>query len=383
MLKIVHVADLHAGKTTARTLNRNEDLLKALEEVKKLLKTERVDYLIIAGDVFDKAIPDADSEHLIYDFLVEVGLTGTKTVLIGGNHDSPRKLRNITPWSEKFKIKVFPSFDFNDFIYADGEVAFVNLPFISERAITELSGTEADAKITYAERIRKLLLYAAERVKDYKYRILTAHLFFSGVRLGNTEREITVAETYAVDQSAIPQTFQYAALGHVHRYQRLEGAPTDAFYTGSLYQLDFGEAEQEKFFNFVVLEDNTAKVEKIKVPLLRKLKKITLSGEEGLKTLAELDKNTYLWVQVKTDNAKKFLEIKTKLERLLGERLLKITPLYPERRGGLLFKKESAAFGGSVHNPIEMYRLYLQSKGRSLDKKTERVLKELLSQLEF
>ncbi|NPA13714.1 MAG: exonuclease subunit SbcD, partial [Aquificae bacterium] len=156
-IKLVHIADLHAGKTTARTLNRNEDLIKALEEVKNLLKTEMVDYLIIAGDVFDKAIPDADSEHLIYDFLVEVGLTGTKTILIGGNHDSPRKLRNITPWSEKFKIKVFPSFDFNKFIYTDGEAAFVNLPFISERAITELSGTEADAKITYAERIRKLL----------------------------------------------------------------------------------------------------------------------------------------------------------------------------------------------------------------------------------
>jgi exonuclease SbcD len=200
--------------------------------------------------------------------------------------------------------------------------------------------------------------------------------------LGNTEREITVAHTYAVDQSAIPPTFHYAALGHVHRYQRLEGAPTDAFYTGSLYQLDFGEAEQDKFFNFVVLEDNSARVEKVKVPLLRKLKKLTISGGEELKTIAGLGKNTYLWVEVKTDSSKRFLELKTKLERLLGERLLKITARYPEKRAGYLFKSKKAAFGGDLRNPIETYRLYLQSQGRRLDEKTEKVLKELLAQSE-
>ena len=387
-VRLLHIADLHAGKITAKVLNRNKDLEHALEQVLRVIKTIRVDYLIIAGDVFDKAIPDADSEHLIYNFLVEVGLRGTTTVVIGGNHDSPKKLRNILPWGERFKVKVFPVLDLKKFIFTDGDVAFVNVPFVHERAITDLDNDSPEgAKVSYSEKIKKLLMHGARLAENYRYRILTAHLFFDRVKLGHTEREVTVADAYAVAQSAIPETFHYAALGHIHRYQRLEEAKTIAYYTGSLYQLDFGEAEEDKFFNLVALNDNgTVEVEKIKISPLRVLRKVTVKAGEVSKLSASVNEKgeTYLWVEVEAKTPREFLDAKEKLERVLGDKLLKLTVRYganPERGVFRTSGDEERYFQFNPSDPVEAYRAYLSSKGKKVDPELLEFLKKLTDEV--
>jgi exonuclease SbcD len=381
--RIIHIADLHAGKTNKRFLNRNEDLNYALEQVYDYINEYGADYLIVAGDIFDNRIPSGESLELINYWLLKFS-EKTKVVVIGGNHDGVKYLNSITHFAKRLGIKIFPRFSKEDFIFTDGEVAIVGIPFISERGITELSEEgEEQSKINYAEKMRKLLQFSVQKVKDYKYRILTAHLYFAGVRIGHTEKEVTVSESYAVPQSSIPSQFHYVALGHVHRFQRLEGAPTEAFYSGSLYQLDFGESGQDKYFLSVELKDNRAYAEPIKLKLKRELQKIPLLKEHRPELLAKLKKpNNYYWIEIEAETEKDYYQKKQVVERILGEQLLNVTPRFLRDRNRTLFGKHvTDKEQVNLRNPIEMYKLYLAKDGRKMDREVEETLRKLLEQI--
>jgi len=378
-IRFVHIADLHAGKTNERRLNRNKDLLHSLNQVLDVIKSEKADYLLVAGDIFDKKLPDAESLGLITEFFVKVSELKTKIVAVSGNHDSGLFLEAQTPWMEKFEIKLFTRPSADKLIFADGEVAFVGIPFISERAITDLTEGEQKAKIQYSEALKKLLLYAGKKVENFKWKILIGHLFFAGSKIGNTEMEVTVSDAYAVSQSALPPTFDYIALGHIHRYQRLEECPTTAYYTGSLYQLDFGESGQDKFFNFVVLEGKTPKVEKVKLSLLRRFKKLTLRKDDRVGDLARFKKeNTYYWVTVEADTPQEFMLRKRKLEEIFGENLLRV---YPQDRIKREEDKNKTNKGTlNLKNPIEVLKAYYKAQGRKWDSEAEKVIRKLLEE---
>ena len=379
-IRLVHIADLHAGKVNDRRLNRNGDLWHALNQVLEVIKSERADYLLVAGDIFDKKLPDAESLGLITEFFVKVSELKTKIVAVGGNHDSGLFLEAQTPWMEKFDIKLFTRPSRDRLLFADGEIAFVGIPFISERAITDLAEGEQKAKIRYSEALRKLLFYAGKLVEGFRWKILVGHLFFAGSKIGNTEREVTVTDAYAVPQSALSPTFDYVALGHIHRYQRLEGAPTAAYYTGSLYQLDFGESGQEKFFNLVVLEGKVPKVERIKLSLLRCFEKLTLRKEQRVGELARFKReNTYYWITVEADTPQEFNLRKRKLEEIFGESLLRVYPQgylkseqkEPKRRGEVL----------DLKNPLGVLKSYYRSLGRKWNSEMEDFVRKLLEDL--
>ncbi|HID79109.1 MAG TPA: exonuclease subunit SbcD [Aquifex aeolicus] len=378
-IRLVHIADLHAGKTNERRLNRNKDLLHSLNQVLDLIKSEKADYLLVAGDIFDKKLPDAESLGLITEFFVKVGELKTKIVAVSGNHDSVQFLEAQTPWMEKFDIKLFTRPTANKLVFADGELAFVGIPFISERAITDLGEGVQRAKIQYSEAVKKLLLYVEKKVENFKWKILIGHLFFAGSKIGNSEIEVTVSDAYAVSQSVLPPTFDYIALGHVHRYQRLQESPTTAYYTGSLYQLDFGESGQDKFFNFVILEGKNPKVEKIKLSLLTRFEKLTLRKGDRVGNLVRFKKeNTYYWVTVEADTPQEFMLRKRKLEEIFGENLLRV---YPQDRLKRKKEKNSSNRGTlNLRNPVEVLKAYYKSQGREWNTEAERVIKKLLEE---
>ncbi|HIO41613.1 MAG TPA: exonuclease subunit SbcD [Aquifex sp.] len=380
-IRLIHIADLHAGKTNDRRLNRNEDLKHALDQILDFARENRPHYAVVAGDIFDKKLPDAESISLITEFFIKLSRLGVKVVAIGGNHDSALFLRSQTHWAEHFDIKLFPSLDRKNFVFRDGDVAFVCIPFVSERGITDLSEGSDRAKIQYGELMRKLILHGLKQVENVPYKVLVGHLYFAGSKLGNTEVEVTVTDSYALSQSALPPEFDYVALGHVHRYQRLEASPAEAYYTGSLYQLDFGEAGQEKFFNYVVLEDNRARVEKVKLSLLRELKKVTLKRGQKVSDLAkELNKNTYYWVNIEASTPQEFLLKKQEVERVFGDNLLRVYPLGLSNRRRKLFRDPKRDLE-KLKNPIEMYREYLKSLGREWNGEVEDLLKGLMGEI--
>ncbi|MGB9874170.1 MAG: metallophosphoesterase family protein, partial [Hydrogenobacter sp.] len=140
-------------------------------------------------------------------------------------------------------------------------------------------------------------------------------------KISGTERQSTVGEFYAIKPQHIPEDFDYVALGHIHRHQKID----KAHYSGSLYQIDFSEKGMEKFVNLVVLEDDI-KVKPIKLDLKRELHEIKIGPKDNLyETLERLKSLKGLFkVVLIADMRDISMNIKKKqIEDLLGDSLVR------------------------------------------------------------
>src|SRR5207249_3936249 len=118
----------------------------------------------------------------------------------------------------------------------------------------EMMGLEEAPHQAYAERLAEFVQVLCAELDPSMATVFAGHVFVSGARLGGGERELTIGQIYAINPAALPTVVQYIALGHVHRPQDVPGAATPARYAGSLLQLDFGEAEQDKSVTIVELD---------------------------------------------------------------------------------------------------------------------------------
>ncbi|MEJ7620594.1 MAG: exonuclease SbcCD subunit D [Aquificaceae bacterium] len=325
-MRILHIADLHAGKRLYDRIGRNEDLLYALEQIKNICKEERVDILLIAGDVFDKRNPDFESQGLIMEFLTEMNALGLHILLIAGNHDSYdfmkiyrnlRKLANIHAFDR-------PSANLKEAIFQYEQLKVACLPYPDERVLTHF---DEERQRCYAEKVANYMKALAHEVEDSRYRVLVAHMMVDRAQIAGSELQSSVSPYYAIKAETIPDTFQYVALGHVHRNQRIEDIAPKVYYSGSPYQIDFSEKGMDKFVNLVVLEDGMAKVETIRLDLKRQLVEIRLKeGDDIQKSLEPLSKeNLLVKVVMEVRMSDPFFQHKRDtVFKILGDRLVRL-----------------------------------------------------------
>ena len=373
-MRLLHIADLHAGKTLGK-VSRNPDLHYALEQIAHFCRENSPDLLLIAGDLFDKANPDNESKELVFNELfLKMRDLGIEVVVIAGNHDSYDFMRSISGLSLLANVHIFDRPSKERFLYRKGDLAVACLPYPSERVITS---AEEDSKSTYAQLVSKFISFLAESVKGAKHKVLLAHLFIAGSRYTRTEKEATITQHYAVHPAALTDVFDYVALGHVHRYQRIENAPTYAYYTGTPYQLDFSETGEEKFFNFIIFEGNVPRVERIKFDLKNPLKVFDLKQSEIYRKLPELKgESGYLKIFLRVEDRSNFSLTVDRLREELGDRLLKIEQISNEMR-------KSELPSTAKLDPIELYREYYRtSYGRDIPSGLEKKFLELLKRAE-
>ncbi len=325
-MKLLHIADLHAGKRLYDRIGRNEDLSYALEQIKNICKEERVDILLIAGDVFDKRSPDFESQALILEFLTEMNSVGLHILLIAGNHDSYDFMKIYKNLRKLANIHVFdrPSTNLKEAIFQYEQLKVACLPYPDERVLTHFG---EERQRCYAEKVANYMKALAHEVEDSRYRVLVAHMMVDRAQIAGSELQSSVSPYYAVKAETIPDTFQYVALGHVHRNQRIEGIAPKVYYSGSPYQIDFSEKGMDKFVNLIVLEDGMAKVEPIRLDLKRQLVEIRLKeGEDIQKSLEPLAKENLLVrvvMEVKMSDSF-FQQKRDAVFRILGDRLARL-----------------------------------------------------------
>lgn len=373
-MRLLHIADLHAGKTLGK-VSRNPDLHYALEQVIYFCRENSPDLLLVAGDVFDKANPDNESKELVFNELfLKMRDLGIEVVVIAGNHDSYDFMKSISRLSRLANVHIFDRPSKENFLYRRGDLAVACLPYPSERVITS---AEEDSKSTYAQLVSRFIAYLAENVKEAKYRILLAHLFIAGSKYTRTEKEATITQHYAVHPAALTDLFDYVALGHVHRYQRIESASTYAYYTGTPYQLDFSEAGEDKFFNFIIFEGNVPRIEKIKFDLKNPLKVFDLKQSEVYRKLPELKGGGgYLKIFLKVEDRSNVSLTVDRLREELGDRLLKIEQVSDDM-------PRSELPSTTKLDPVELYREYYRtSYGKEIPSDLERTFLELLKRAE-
>ena len=252
-MKILHTADWHVGKTL-RGRSRAEEHRAVLGEIVALAEREAVDFVLVAGDQFDRAVPTPESEQIVYDALLRLARTGARVVVIAGNHDHPRRLAALRPLLELANVTtaafVRSPAAGGDLRHttASGETACIALfPFQSKRGIVRaealMGGDPDDHQKSYADRCRRIAGglcadFAADTVN-----VVVAHLTVVGAATGGGERSAQIFDYY-VPADIFPESAHYVALGHIHKPQRI-GGKCPIWYAGSPLALDFGETHDE------------------------------------------------------------------------------------------------------------------------------------------
>jgi exonuclease SbcD len=253
-VRIVHTSDWHAGRVW-NTIDRLPELAAVLEDLGDFAERERIDLLLMSGDVFDSGAPSAEAERLVFGFLKRVGRTGAHTVVIAGNHDQPARLEAWGLLAELVNVHAVGRprrADAGGVIEVEtrtGErTAIACVPFAPARGFVsalELAASEAEAHQRYADSLKAVVEHLAERFRPNTVNLLVAHTHLEGAVVSGSERQVHIGEQWAATPQALPPRAHYVALGHIHKPQSVGTAPAPTCYAGSPLQLDFGEAGEE------------------------------------------------------------------------------------------------------------------------------------------
>ncbi|MFQ5966023.1 MAG: exonuclease SbcCD subunit D [Acidimicrobiia bacterium] len=290
-MRILHTSDWHVGRTM-RGKSRAAEHEAVLLEVTGVAEAQEVDLVLVGGDLFDLAAPSPQSEQIVYQTLLGLAEIAP-VVIVAGNHDHPRRLEAVAPLLELGRVTVAshprPAAEGGVIRMkaASGESArLALLPFISQRYVVradDLMGLGRSAHGgKYAERVREIIVHLTQDLSTNEVNIVVGHVMVAGGELGGGERQAHTVFDYVVPAQAFPGALTYAALGHLHRAQRVP-APCPTWYSGSPLQLDFGETEDPKGVLLVEAEPGLpAHVTQIPITSGRRLFKI--AG-----TLAEIE----------------------------------------------------------------------------------------------
>ena len=218
-----------------------EDQEYILARIIEVIDSESPCSVIIAGDVYDKAVPSAEAVALFDDFLTRLAERSLQVFIISGNHDSPERIAFGSRLMEGSGIHLSRVYSgtVEPYILNDehGRVNVYMLPFVKPAHVRRFSDTEIDS---YTDAVR--VAVEGMRINTAERNILITHQFVTGAERTESE-EISVGGTDNVDASVFSD-FDYVALGHIHRPQSL--ADGRIRYSGSPLKYSFSEAKDVK-----------------------------------------------------------------------------------------------------------------------------------------
>jgi exonuclease SbcD len=308
LMRFLHTSDWHLGKML-KGRARDDEHESALSEIIDIARREKIDCVLVTGDVFDSQSPPPEAERIAFKFFSELRGLQIPAVAIGGNHDHPKRLLAIREVLKLLDIHIRPEPARSDAggivqIVKNGEGAQIAvLPFVSVGKIEDaakLMGPEIERYQGYQERISSMVEMLTGPFSAKTVNILMAHMYVDGANTCGSEREIHTAKPYAVSAQRFPSTAHYIALGHLHRPQHI-AAPSPAEYAGSTLQLDFGEREQQKRVVVIDARPGTpASIESVPLGSGRQLVEVSSTLDELTARASEFG-NAFLRVTLKVE----------------------------------------------------------------------------------
>lgn len=250
-MRLLHTSDWHLGRSFhgVGMLDAQQDFVDQLVE---FVSTERVDVVLIAGDVYDRALPGVDVVRLLDDALVRLTDAGAQVVLTSGNHDSAIRLGFASRLLERggvhlrtrlaeLDVPVLFPLDTAE----DGPLlAIYGIPCLEPRLVAEQLGVEPAShfEVTRAATAKIRADVATRASGRTVHSVVLAHTFASGGISSDSERDLSIGGVGAVPLDLF-DGFGYTALGHLHGRQSL--SPT-VRYSGSPLAYSFSEAKHRK-----------------------------------------------------------------------------------------------------------------------------------------
>lgn len=285
-MKFLHMADLHIGKVL-NDFPMLEEQKYILDEIVQIACRKEVDAIVMAGDIYDRSIPPAEAVAVFDAFITRMVNAGIQVILVAGNHDSQERvsfLENIL-CRQGVHIAGVVKDKLTSFTLEKEEVTteFVLLPFCKPSQVECQTSQEAVQKLLsgYWKGVEEL--QSENGSCRERKRVLVTHFFVTNggwlPELSESETTIHVGNLDNVDVSVL-EGFDYVALGHIHKPQRIGGSC--AYYAGTPLKYSFGETNQEKGVFLVEIGVDEINVEKVVLTPLHDMRKIEGTLQELL-----------------------------------------------------------------------------------------------------
>ena len=335
-MRILHTGDWHLGKNLEGASRMDEQEL-FLNDFVDIVEKNKVDLVIIAGDVYDNSNPTARAEKMFYDTLKKLSKNGERLILvIAGNHDNPERLVAAGPLAMEHGIimsgtpkTVIQCGEYGQHKVINSGEGFIEVEINNERAVIltvsypsekrlnevlygEMDSDEDRVK-TYGERIKSLFDSLEKNYRSDTINLVVSHLFAMGSEEGGSERSIQLGGSYIVNGSCFPKKAQYIALGHVHKPQIVPGTNKKARYSGSPLHYNKKEINiTKKCFIIDVKANEECVVNEIELKVYKPIEvwKCESISDAIDKCEENKDRNCWVYLEVKCDRYIREDEIK-------------------------------------------------------------------------
>lgn len=313
-MRILHTSDWHLGRSFHREgmLTHQAGFVDHLLEV---VESERVDLVVVAGDIYDRALPPVDAVRLADETLVRLARSRARVVLTSGNHDSAQRLGFSSRLIDEAGVHIRADvMQVGEPVLLDdehGPVAVYGLPYLDPHAVADpwqLATRTHEAALT--EAMRRVRADLARRPGSTRSVVL-AHAFVAGAQPSDSERDISVGGI-----SVVPTTvfdgIDYAALGHLHGQHTLAG---HVRYSGSPLAYSFSEAGHRKGTWLVELgPSGVTRAELVEAPVPRPLARLR-GTLDSLLTDPTLATHEPAWVEATLTDAVRPAQAMERLRR--------------------------------------------------------------------
>lgn len=253
-MRLLHTSDWHIGIKLG-----NFDYLPSQKEFSNwlygIVKTEAIDVVLVAGDIFDKSIPSLDSITLVDEIFVNLLEIGVSVVVISGNHDSAERLNFCSRAMENAGLYIRTEqrnlSDIGEPIHIEknGEsVSIIPIPYLDPQSVIDIGETER----SHGGLIDGILKVRIKEVANPSKTVVMSHAFVAGGSESDSERKISIGGAARV-ATDVYKGFGYVALGHLHRPQAV--GSSNIYYSGTPLQYSFSEEHQKSVRIIEIGED--------------------------------------------------------------------------------------------------------------------------------
>lgn len=379
-MKFIHTADWHLGKLV-QGVYMTEDQSYILDQFVEEVKKEQPDAVIIAGDLYDRAIPPTEAVHLLDSVLRLIVIDLNIPVLaIAGNHDSPSRLHFASSMMKQTGLHMIGNITtdlepvvLND---ADGEVHFHLIPYADPSIVRNVFADD-DVR-SHDDAMRKITEELKKKMDPEARHVFVGHAFVTpyGEEEENTsdsERPLSIGGAEYVQANHF-EPFDYTALGHLHRPHYVQHEKIR--YSGSLLKYSISEESHEKGFYIVEMDgEGNVTTEKRTLSPRRDIRRIEMSIDELLKQESNED---YVFVHL-TDQTPVLMPM---------EKVRTVYPnaLHVDRKQ---FMNESSEEDNKKRNksrtetdPLDLFRSFYQEiKGTEVSEEGEQIFMEALQEI--
>ena len=284
---------------------REEEMRSFFSFLIDVIIKERVDALLISGDIFDTGTPSNAALSLYYSFLASIKNTKCKDVfVIAGNHDSPSLLSAPKEILEMVNVHIYATKEDIEPYVIDDKVVVLPIPFPRDQELRRLvqGGTikEEDDRLRLA--IEELYKTETEKTASaYPSLPIVAMGHLMATNINEEDKpDLYIGGLGTIDSGSFPKALSYVALGHIHKKMNLNSSGT-LCYSGSPIPFSFKEAKDTKVLKLVEIEGSETKVSDITIPRFRNLFQIKgdkESIEKELKSLVEDKEEGWVSIEI-------------------------------------------------------------------------------------